>query len=114
MVCKLSTWVEPDSFGNLKFSHDEKLYPARKGSVIWNGSASGVNTRKFNIINKESWRKEIRSKYGDETIMKWSIYFVKKYGKGYSFRNLFNMKKFYQCFKITYSNFAIANPLIYS
>ena len=63
MVCKLSTWVESDSFGNLKFSHDEKLYPARKGSVIWNGSASGVNTRKFNIINKESWRKEIRSKY---------------------------------------------------
>lgn len=63
MVCKLSTWVEPDSFGNLKFSHDEKLYPARKGSVIWNGSASGVNTRKFNIINKESWRTEIRSKY---------------------------------------------------
>ena len=63
MVCKLSTWVEPDSFGNLKFSHDEKLYPARKGSVIWNGSASGVNTRKFNIISKESWRTEIRSKY---------------------------------------------------
>ncbi|CVI73601.1 Putative teichuronic acid biosynthesis glycosyltransferase TuaC [Clostridiales bacterium CHKCI001] len=63
MVCKLSTWVEPDSFGNLKFSHDEKLYPFKKGSVIWNGSASGVNIRKFNIENKTIWRIEIRKKY---------------------------------------------------
>lgn len=63
MVCKLSTWVEPDSFGNLKFSHDEQLYPAKKGSVIWNGSASGVNIKKFNIDNKTIWRTEIREKY---------------------------------------------------
>lgn len=63
MVCKLSTWIEPDSFGNLKFSHAEKLYPEKKGSVIWNGSASGVNTKKFNIDNKNIWRTEIRKKY---------------------------------------------------
>ena len=63
VVCKLSTWVEPDSFGNLKFSHDEKLYPVKKGSVIWNGSASGVNIKKFNINNKTTWRTEIRKKY---------------------------------------------------
>lgn len=63
MVCSLSTWVEPDSFGNLKFSHQEKLYPGNKGSVIWNGSASGVNIDKFNIDNKQIWRDEIREKY---------------------------------------------------
>ena len=63
LVCKLSTWVEPDSFGNLKFSHDEKLYPEKKGSVIWNGSASGVNVKKFNIDNRVAWRTEIRNKY---------------------------------------------------
>lgn len=63
MVCKLSTWIEPDSFGNLKFSHDENLYPTEKGCVIWNGSASGVNIQKFNIENKEIWRKQIRNKY---------------------------------------------------
>lgn len=63
IVCKLSTWIEPDSFGNLKFSHDEKLYSAQKGSVIWNGSASGVNTKKFNIDNKAIWQSEIRGKY---------------------------------------------------
>ncbi len=62
-VCKLSTWVEPDSFGNLNFCHAEGLYPKSKGSVIWNGSASGVNLHKFDISQKEAWRKAIREKY---------------------------------------------------
>lgn len=62
MVCALSTWIEPDSYGNLKFSHNENLYPNKKGSVIWNGSASGVNIKKFNINNKNKWHNEIRHK----------------------------------------------------
>lgn len=62
LVCSLSTWVEPDSFGNLKFSHSEGLYPENKGSVIWNGSASGVNLKKFDISQKTLWREEIRGK----------------------------------------------------
>lgn len=64
LVCGLSTWVEPDSFGNLRFSHAEGLYPANKGSVIWNGSASGVDLDKFDITQKSTWRSEIRAKYG--------------------------------------------------
>lgn len=63
MVCSLSTWIEPDSFGNLKFSHEERLYTEGKSSVVWNGSASGVNLEKFNVAHKEEWGKEIRSKY---------------------------------------------------
>lgn len=63
LVCSISTWVEPDSFGNLKFSHSEGLYPEKKGSVIWNGSASGVNLEKFDISLKPSWRIKIREKY---------------------------------------------------
>lgn len=63
LVCSLSTWVEPDSFGNLKFSHSEGLYPKNKGSVIWNGSASGVNLNKFDISQKAFWCEEIRKKY---------------------------------------------------
>lgn len=63
MVCKLSTWIEPDSFGNLSFSHKEGLYPENKGSVIWNGSASGVNLKKFDVSHKVEWRGEIRKKY---------------------------------------------------
>lgn len=62
-VCNLSTWIEPDSFGNLNFSHTEKLYSSRKGSVIWNGSASGVNTKKFNISKKPIWKSSIRKQY---------------------------------------------------
>lgn len=63
LVCSLSTWVEPDSFGNLKFSHSEGLYPENKGSVVWNGSASGVNLKKFDISQKAFWCEEIRKKY---------------------------------------------------
>jgi len=60
MVCKNSTWIEPDSHGNLIFSHEEGLYPKEKGSVIWNGSASGISFDKFDIKNKDAFRKEIR------------------------------------------------------
>lgn len=63
MVCTLSTWVEPDSNSNLNFAHSEKLYPEDKGSVIWNGSACGVNLNKFDISKKELHRKEIRDRY---------------------------------------------------
>ena len=64
IVCRLSTWVEPDSFGNLRFSYAEGLYPEKKGSVIWNGSASGVNLSKFDISRRDVWRTGIRAKYG--------------------------------------------------
>ena len=62
ITCKNSTWIEPDSFGNLKFSYKEKLYTDKKSSVIWNGSAGGVNLEKFDITKKEIWRKEIQYK----------------------------------------------------
>ena len=63
MVCRNSTMIEPDSFGNLHFSHAEKLYTPDKSRVIWNGSASGVNLSKFDVTQKEAWAKEIRDKY---------------------------------------------------
>src|SRR5699024_10039368 len=33
-ICDFSTWIEPDSYGNLKFSHKEGLYTTSKSSVI--------------------------------------------------------------------------------
>jgi glycosyltransferase involved in cell wall biosynthesis len=63
VVCSLSTWIEPDSYGNLKFSHKEGLYTSGKSSVVWNGSASGVNFKKFDITYKDQWSQEKRSKY---------------------------------------------------
>ena len=62
-VCSLSTWIEPDSIGNLNFSHEEKLYPEKKGSVVHKGSASGVSLEKFDISKKIFYRREIREKY---------------------------------------------------
>lgn len=59
-VCHLSTHIEPDSNSNLRFAHEIGLYPKSKGSVIWNGSACGVNLTKFDISNKEKYRKDIR------------------------------------------------------
>lgn len=63
LVCGLSTWIEPDSKSNLKFAHEQKLYSEDKGSVIWNGSACGVNLDKFDVSCKEKYRSEIRKKY---------------------------------------------------
>ena len=63
-VCSLSTWVEPDSRGNLDFSHAEGLYPEQKGSVNWNGSASGVDLHKFDISCRDQWRGGIRAALG--------------------------------------------------
>lgn len=61
-VCNNSTWIEPDSYGNLYFSYNEKLYTNKKSSVIWNGSACGVDLQKFDISMKKIWRNEIRNK----------------------------------------------------
>ena len=62
-VCALSTWIEPDSNSNLVFAHREKLYKEEKGSVIWNGSACGVNLEKFDIEKKAQFRHTIRLQY---------------------------------------------------
>ncbi len=63
-VCRLSTWIEPDSFGNLKFSRSEGLYSEKKSSVVWNGSASGVDTQRFDAAKKITWRDQIKKEYG--------------------------------------------------
>lgn len=64
LVCRLSTWIEPDSKSNLVFSHDEGLYPSQKGSVVWNGSASGVDLTKFDVRRKTEYNTSIRRQYG--------------------------------------------------
>lgn len=63
LVCKLSTWIEPDSQGNLDFCHKQKIYPFNKGSVVHKGSASGVSLDKFDVSQKDTFRKEIRKKW---------------------------------------------------
>ena len=62
-TCTLSTSVQPDSMGNLKFSIEHKLYPESKGTVLYNGSACGVDLNKYNIHRRADWRKEIFDQY---------------------------------------------------
>ena len=64
ITCDNSTFIEAESHNIRNFSLEEKLYKESNSSVIWNGSASGVNLEKFDISKKEIWRKEIRDKYG--------------------------------------------------
>lgn len=62
-VCTLSTFIEPDSKSNVDFSVSQRLYVREKSTVIWNGSACGVDIKKFDISKKENYRIEIRNKY---------------------------------------------------
>lgn len=61
LTCKVSTHVQPDSFGNLELCHELGLYPKSKGSVVWNGSTCGIDLERFDISRKEEWRQEVRS-----------------------------------------------------
>lgn len=63
LVCALSTWIEPDSHSNLDFAHAEGLYPQEKGAVIWNGSACGIDFKKFDVTKKQEYQEKIRAKY---------------------------------------------------
>lgn len=61
--CRLSTHVQPDSRGNLVFSIQEKLYPEEKGTVLYNGSACGVDLEKYNIHKKDVWKEEVAQEF---------------------------------------------------
>jgi glycosyltransferase involved in cell wall biosynthesis len=62
-TCMLSTHVQPDSFANLRFAQSEGLYKQHKGSVIYNGSACGVDLVKYDFSHKTEWAKEIKDQY---------------------------------------------------
>ena len=62
-TCRNSTWVEPDSVGNLLYCRSLGFYDEKKSSVVLHGSAKGVDLSVFDIIQKESFRREARRKY---------------------------------------------------
>ena len=62
-ICENSTFIQPDSFGNLEFCRREGLYDEKKSGVIWNGSAKGVNLEKFDVSKKDEFNLEIRQRY---------------------------------------------------
>ncbi len=64
LTCKLSTHVECITKSNLELSVEEKLFPAEKAVIVWNGSTGGVDLERFDVNRKEEWRKEVRQKLG--------------------------------------------------
>lgn len=66
LTCINSTIIECESKSLYNFSIDEKLYSKNKASVVWNGSACGVDLLKYNINKRQIWRDEIRTKLGIE------------------------------------------------
>lgn len=70
VTCLFSTSVQPDSKSNLKFSLEEGLYSAKKGSVLFNGSACGADMVKYDIKKKEEWAEEIADKYDTQKYRK--------------------------------------------
>lgn len=82
LICKLSTHVQPDSKGNLKFGNEIGLFDDKKGGLIYNGSACGLNMQRFNISKREEWREEIKNELG-----------LKKYHKIFGFVGILNFDK---------------------
>lgn len=63
-VCSRATVVEPDSYSNLRFAVSEGLYKKEKGRVIWNGSACGIDIKKFDVSHREQYRQITRNELG--------------------------------------------------
>ncbi len=63
ITCFFSTYVQPDSFANLKFAVSERLYAIDKGYVIGKGSATGVDMSKYDRSKFGEWRVKVRKDY---------------------------------------------------
>ena len=96
IICKKSTYVQPDSFGNLEFCRREGLYDEKKSGVIWNGSAKGIDLTAYNVEKKSEYAHEIKEKYqisNDELV----IGFVGRLGREKGCNELFEAFKSIKC-----------------
>lgn len=104
-ICKNSTNIQPDSFGNLEFCRKEGLYNEEKSCVIWNGSAKGLDLDAYDVSKKEEYSAEIKGKYGikDDDIV---IGFVGRLGREKGCHELFkafkNIKQDYKNAKLLF------------
>lgn len=91
-ICKNSTMVQPDSFGNLEFCRQEGLYDESKSCVVWNGSAKGLDLDTYDVSRKSEYAKEIKEKYNissDDIV----IGFVGRLGREKGCHELFKVFK---------------------
>lgn len=66
IITRLSTVIESESFSMYETAINHGVYEREKASVIWNGSACGVNLSRYELPKKEVWRNEVRKQYGIE------------------------------------------------
>lgn len=64
LICTLSTHVQPDSKGNLNFGIETGLFDEKKGGMVFNGSACGLDLKRFDIAKRQKWRKEVFEEVG--------------------------------------------------
>ena len=71
IICKNSTFIQPDSIGNLEFCRKHKFYDKSKSGLVWNGSAKGIDLTQYDISQKSIYANEIKLEYGiqDEIII---------------------------------------------
>lgn len=63
LTCRLSTHVRAQSPINLEFAIDERLCKREKISVVGIGGTVGIDLDEFNLVYKDTFRKEVRSRY---------------------------------------------------
>lgn len=64
LTCALSSSIECVSPSNLALGVQEGIFSPNKATVVWNGSTGGVDMKRFDVKMRETYRKEIRDKYG--------------------------------------------------
>lgn len=64
LVARLATVIESESFSMYDTAIEHGIYTPEKASVIWNGSACGVDISKYLLENKAAWRSEVRHELG--------------------------------------------------
>lgn len=63
-ICTNSSVIEVESYSILETAIKDGLYKRDKASVIWNGSACGVDLKKFDYNKRDEWRRLIRKELG--------------------------------------------------
>ena len=64
IITRVSTGIESESFSMYETAIARGIYKADKASVIWHGSACGVNLDRYIMANKPGWRNEVRQELG--------------------------------------------------
>lgn len=95
-IASFSTTVRQQSPKNMQQCVEDKLYPAKKVSVLGYGGTVGADFKKFDITRKPEWRAAFRAKHNipDTDIVFGDVGYIRK-DKGHNelltaFRNICN------------------------